>query len=243
MKQYTIALGLFFTALMLHAAGIREEMSSSLEPARVSHALGLTIGSDLRQAGLEIDYSAFLEGLKAGIEEDLSVQDRELALEIVQDAIENAMRLRADELRVLEIAFLTENAERAEIQVSESGIQYEVLRESEGAVPGLSDTVLVHYEGTLTDGTVFDSSYERGDPEAIPLTMVIPGWAEGLQLMTVGSKYRIYIPSTLAYGGRGAGQIIPPYSTLVFTIELFEIVDDTEAEAAEEAEITEEAAN
>ena len=101
-----------------------------------------------------------------------------------------------------------------------------VLAEGDGPKPSPDDTVRVHYEGALTDGTVFDSSYNLERGEEIPLDMVIPGWAEGIQLMNVGSKYKIYIPSNLAYGERGAGQIIPPYSTLVFTIELLEILQE-----------------
>jgi FKBP-type peptidyl-prolyl cis-trans isomerase len=184
----------------------------------------MTVGGDLKQTGLEIDYAAFTEGLRTVMEGLEPIIDRDDALEIVQNAFESAMRKQAVELQAEEAAFLAENALRPGITVTASGLQYEVLEKGNGPHPAANDTVRVHYEGALTSGAVFDSSYDRNEPEEIPLDMVIPGWAEGIQLMSVGSKYRIYLPSGLAYGERGAGQIIPPYSTLVFTVELFEIV-------------------
>jgi len=120
-------------------------------------------------------------------------------------------------------AFLAENAAREGVTVTESGLQYEVLTAAEGAMPTEDDTVSVHYVGTLLDGTEFDSSIARGEPASFPLKGVIPGWTEGLQLMTVGSKNRFVIPSDLAYGDRGAGQAIGPGETLIFEVELLEI--------------------
>jgi FKBP-type peptidyl-prolyl cis-trans isomerase FklB len=119
--------------------------------------------------------------------------------------------------------FLAENAKKEGVKVLPSGVQYKVIKEGSGKIPADSSTVKVHYEGKLLDGTVFDSSYERGEPIEFPLTGVIKGWTEGLQLMPVGSKYRFYIPYALGYGERGAGEQIPPYSTLIFTVELLEV--------------------
>lgn len=119
--------------------------------------------------------------------------------------------------------FLQENAKRPEVKTTASGLQYEVIEASLGQKPKASDTVRVHYEGTLIDGTVFDSSYKRGESITFELNQVIKGWTEGLQLMSVGSKYKLYIPYTLGYGAQGAGGSIPPYATLIFTVELLGI--------------------
>ena len=119
--------------------------------------------------------------------------------------------------------FLAENAKREGVKVTESGLQYEVLEATIGQKPKATDTVRVHYEGTLIDGTVFDSSYKRGESIAFPLNGVIKGWTEGLQLMSVGSKFKFFIPYQLAYGERGAGASIPPYAALIFTVELLGI--------------------
>lgn len=119
--------------------------------------------------------------------------------------------------------FLAENAKRPEVKTTESGLQYEVLESTLGQKPKATDTVRVHYEGTLIDGTVFDSSYKRGESITFGLNQVIKGWTEGLQLMSVGSKYKLYIPYQLAYGAQDAGGSIPPYAALIFTVELLGI--------------------
>ena len=119
--------------------------------------------------------------------------------------------------------FLAANAKRPEVKTTESGLQYEVITEGKGQKPSETDVVKVHYKGTLIDGTIFDSSYDRGEPAEFPLNGVIKGWTEGLQLMSVGSKYKLYIPYQLGYGERGAGGTIQPYSALIFDVELLEI--------------------
>ena len=230
MKKYAITLCLMLAALTVQARGIREEIDLAGEKERTSYAFGMTVGGDLQDTGIEIDYTAFAEGLRDGMEGGYTRLDRDDALEIVQNAFESAMLRQSAELREKEIAFLAQNAAREDVHVTESGLQYQVLEEGNGPKPLATDTVKVHYEGAMIDGNVFDSSYPQGQPEEIPLDMVIPGWAEGIQLMNVGSKYLIYIPSNLAYGERGAGQIIPPYSTLVFTIELLDIVKEPAGE-------------
>jgi FKBP-type peptidyl-prolyl cis-trans isomerase len=224
MKHFTIALFLFIAAVTVHAKAIREDVNLEDERAKTSYAFGMTVGNDLKQAGLELDYIAFTEGLKNSLEQTPTLIDQDEALELVQAAFEKAVAKQSEELRVKEEAFLKENAQKEGIISNPSGLQYTVLVKGDGPKPSADNTVRVHYEGALTDGTVFDSSYHLEKGEEIPLDMVIPGWAEGIQMMNVGSKYRIYIPSYLAYGERGAGQIIPPYSTLVFTIELLEII-------------------
>jgi len=227
-KKFAVVLFLFIAAVTVSAKGIQDDIDMADERARTSYALGITVGSDLKQAGLEMDYSAFTEGLKNAMEDGPVVMKQDEALEIVQAAFENAMMKKNAELREKEENFLEQNARNEAVISTPSGLQYTVLVEGKGPKPAPDDIVRVHYEGALTDGTVFDSSYNTENGEEIPLDMVIPGWAEGIQLMSVGGKYRIYIPSHLAYGERGAGQIIPPYSTLVFTIELLEITGKNE---------------
>ncbi|MBL55560.1 MAG: peptidylprolyl isomerase [Flavobacteriales bacterium] len=119
--------------------------------------------------------------------------------------------------------FLSENAKRPEVTVTPSGLQYEILEDAEGQKPTAEQTVVAHYEGTLPNGVKFDSSYDRGEPTEFPLNRVIAGWTEGLQLMSVGAKYKFYIPYQLGYGAQGAGADIPPYAALVFIVELKEV--------------------
>lgn len=223
MKKIIIALLLAGMALTVQANGIQEDARFTGEKMRTSYAFGMAVGDDLRETGLEIDYYAFSQGLKSAMEQEGTIMDKAEALEIVQNAFENAMMKRAAELQAKEELFLEENASQPGIHTTENGVQYLVIEEGTGPKPAISDTVRVHYEGMLTDGTVFDSSYTRGEPEEIPLEMVIPGWAEGIMLMNVGSKHRIFLPSRLAYGERGAGQTIPPFSTLIFDVELLGI--------------------
>jgi FKBP-type peptidyl-prolyl cis-trans isomerase len=237
MKHYAIVFCLLIPVMAVQARAIREDVKLDGEKELVSYAFGMAVGSDLKGTGLgfELNYNAFAEGLRAAMGDGEAQLSREEAIEIVQTAFENAMERQAIELQAEEIEFLTENAEREGIICTESGLQYMVLEEGDGPKPSERDIVRVHYEGALTDGKVFDSSYDLGQPEEIPLDMVISGWAEGIQLMSVGSKYRFYIPSRLAYGERGAGHIIPPYSTLVFTVELFDIItEDSDPGESEE---------
>jgi len=226
MKRCAIAACFFLAALAIHAGAIREETRMAEEQARISYAFGMMVGNDLQQAGMDIDYIAFTDGLKAAMDQAQVKMDSDEAYGLVQDAFESAMVRQSEAMRERELVFLTENALRSGVNVTESGLQYVVLEEGSGPKPSASDTVIVHYEGSLTDGRVFDSSYQQGKPEEIPLDMVIPGWAEGIRLMNVGSRYIVYIPSNLAYGEYGAGQIIPPYSTLIFTLELIDIVKE-----------------
>ena len=226
MKIIIIALCFFLSAMAVYPRAIREEAVLSDEKTRISYAFGMMVGEDLKDAGFEIDYFAFAEGMRASMEDLETKLDRDQAMETVQSAYEIIMARQAAEMQTRELEFLLENAARPGISVTESGLQYEIIEQGSGPKPDAGDTVRVHYEGSLINGTVFDSSYMRGMPEEIPLYMVIQGWSEGLQLMSVGGRYRLFIPSSLAYGEFGAGQIIPPYSTLIFMVELLEILKD-----------------
>ena len=148
--------------------------------------------------------------------------EKELNYDEFKQGIEYVMKV-SGEAKAAGEQFLAENAKREGVKTTASGLQYEVLEATIGQKPKATDTVRVHYEGTLIDGTIFDSSYQRGEPIEFPLNGVIKGWTEGLQLMPVGSKYKLFIPYNLGYGERGAGASIPPYATLIFTVELLEI--------------------
>jgi FKBP-type peptidyl-prolyl cis-trans isomerase len=189
-----------------------------------SYALGMDIGSWLKTNNFHPDMKEFNQGINDTL---LDVQTRftmEEAGQILNEAF-NALREKQEiAKRQEETDFLAENSAKPGINITGSGLQYEVITEGNGPKPGATDTVRVHYEGALTDGTVFDSSYNRGEPIEFPLNGVIPGWTEGLQLMGVGSKYRLFIPSDLGYGPRGDGYQIPPYSALVFEVELLDII-------------------
>ena len=194
----------------------------------VAYALGHSVGANLKNqfpdVNPEIIAQAMIEAFQ-GKESKLFKKNEE-----ADNYIRTYMRVASEKKAVVNKekgeAFLAANAKKAGVKVTPSGLQYEIIKDAQGEKPTLESTVKVHYHGTTIDGEVFDSSVERGEPATFPLNGVIKGWTEGLQLMTVGSKYKFYIPAELAYGNRQAGGKIGPNSTLIFEVELLEIVKD-----------------
>ncbi|MGF1527874.1 MAG: FKBP-type peptidyl-prolyl cis-trans isomerase [Candidatus Competibacterales bacterium] len=199
---------------------------------RFSYMVGMEVGRSLQQLNSDIDVDALTQAIKdvlSGAEPKLSeaevAQLKQAFVAQRQQQAQVQAQTQATENRRAGDEFLTANAEKEEVQTTESGLQYIVVAQGEGERPESTDTVRVHYRGTLLDGTEFDSSYARGQPAEFPVNQVIPGWTEALQLMPVGSTYKLFIPSDLAYGPRGVGDRIAPNSTLIFDVELLDIVE------------------
>ena len=189
-----------------------------------SYALGLVIGHNLKGSGISaIDASEFAAAVKDVLENAQTRIDSRKAQQIVNERLTAMQEEAGRAARETGEAFLADNAKKEGVVTTESGLQYMVLTEGSGKPPAATDRVKCHYEGRLIDGTVFDSSYRRGEPATFPLNGVIAGWTEGLQLMGEGAKFRFFIPYNLAYGARGAGESIPPYAALVFDVELIEV--------------------
>lgn len=210
-----------------------------------AYGIGASVGNflnkdlaDKKEIGIELDQALLMRGFEDALAGNAKI-DEEKIREVLT-ALDESVRTKQEEKAKVESEkskaegekYLADNAKKEGVMVTESGLQYEVMSEGEGAKPVATDVVKVHYKGTLLDGTEFDSSYSRNEPTTFPLNRVIPGWTEGLQLMPVGSKYKFTIPSDLAYGDRDLGKI-PANSTLIFEVELLEIQNDAEATAAE----------
>jgi len=194
----------------------------------VSYMIGRQVGDQLKTSqfpGFNLDnlYKGIQEALD-NAEMPLSQEQIEGAYEVIQAELQKAKAAAEEKMKEDGAAFLAENAKKDGVVVTESGLQYEVLVEGEGAKPTAESTVRTHYHGTFTDGRVFDSSVERGQPAEFPVGGVIAGWTEALQLMSEGSKYRLTIPYNLAYGEQGSQGAIPPFSTLVFEVELLNVL-------------------
>lgn len=192
---------------------------------KISYALGLGIGQQLKSMNIENfsveDFAQSISDVMAGRETAISSRE---AQDMLNEYFQQKEREQAQSAIAEGAAYLEENGKREGVITTKSGLQYQVLTEGTGAKPKATDQVRCHYEGRLIDGTVFDSSYKRGEPADFGLNQVIPGWTEGVQLMSEGAKYRFFIPYLLGYGERGAGAQIPPYSTLVFDVELIKVL-------------------
>lgn len=224
-----LGIGVITASLFVSCNSSKNSMESegfnlSNEKDSVSYSLGVNIATNIKNQGFDSINTAALAKAVEDVygDAELAISEQEAG-----EYINNYFRAMQEKKQAAAAEegqqFLAENAKRPEVTTTESGLQYEVLKEGDGPKPEATDKVTVHYHGTLVDGTVFDSSVERGQPATFPLNGVIKGWTEGLQYMPVGSKYKFYIPSDLAYGPRGAGGKIGPNATLIFEVELLSI--------------------
>ena len=192
---------------------------------KLSYALGLSMGNNFKSSGIQtLSVTDFANGVKAVYEGEKPEMTYDEAKQVINDFFTQMQREVNDRNRAEGEAFLAENKKKSGVVVLPSGLQYEVLTEGKGKKPAATDRVQCHYHGTLINGEVFDSSIERGEPAVFGVSQVIPGWVEALQLMSEGSKWRLFIPSDLAYGENGAGGKIAPNSTLIFDVELLKVL-------------------
>lgn len=191
-----------------------------------SYVIGMDVGENLLTQKIEVNSEAFMQGLVDALEENslFSAEEKQQVImalnQKMQEVQMEKMKVEAEEHKKEGSEFLAKNKKEKGVIELPSGLQYKVITEGKGPKPKETDVVTVHYRGKLLDGTVFDASYDRGEPIEFPLNQVIKGWTEGVQLMSVGAKYEFYIPSDLAYGDRGAGETVPGGSTLIFEVEL-----------------------
>ena len=190
----------------------------------VSYSLGVNIGENIKKQFEDINLDNFEAGIKDVLEKELEakISDNQ-AQAIINSYFSKKQQNESESVIEQGVDYLRENAKREGVITLESGLQYEIINDGTGSKPTIEDNVTTHYHGTLVDGTVFDSSVDRGEPASFPVGGVIKGWTEALQLMNVGSKWKLYVPYDLAYGERGAGAQIAPYSTLIFEVELISI--------------------
>ena len=207
-----------------------EGASLAVEKDRISYSVGYQMGGDFKRQGLELSPEAMVRGIQDALSGAApAISETEMSQTLVDlkqkvmAAQQKAQQEQAAKNEAAGKAFLAENAKKKGVNALPSGLQYEVLKEGEGEPPKATDTVTVHYKGTLIDGAEFDSSYSRNQPATFALNRVIKGWTEGLQLMKPGARYRFFVPPELAYGARGAGPKIGPQSTLVFDVELLSV--------------------
>lgn len=224
MKLKTLAL----LPLLFGANVMADDNATNLETdkQKISYIFGIQVGQNMMQEGVDLDLEAF----KAGVADMFAGKEPQLKQEEAQRVITDFQAKKAQEMAEVmnkkqaeAKAYMEENGKKEGVVTTASGLQYEILKEGDGATPTENDKVIANYKGTLLDGTVFDSSYDRGEPATFPVKGVIQGWQEALQMMKEGAKWRIVVPANLAYGPRGAGQLIGPNETLIFEIELIAI--------------------
>ena len=228
MKKIFVLTVLSCCMIFTCAAAKKTTKITMTEKDSLAYALGVNIGSNLKQqvTDLNIDNIDLFTKAVSDIfknAENMPIKNNEEATNFLQQYFTKEQEKTAAESKAVGEKFLAENAKRAGVTVTASGLQYEIIIAGNGEKPAATDKVKVHYRGTLIDGTEFDSSYARNEPVSFALNQVIPGWTEALQLMPIGSKWKIYLPYNLAYGERGAGGTIGPYSTLIFDVELLDI--------------------
>lgn len=214
-----------FAVMAITCTGMSTTQAQTLKSNTdsVSYALGKDVGSSLTSSGVKINSESFLQGVNDAIQGREELIGEEEGIRIIKEAFAKAAEEKINAFKEEETTFFDTIKKKSGIQHFQDGLYYEVIQEGNGAKPTGDDEVTVHYKGTLANGKVFDNSYERGEPLDIDLANVIKGWQLGIPLMSSGAKYRLYIPSKLGYGERGAGRDIPPYSPLIFEIELIGI--------------------
>ena len=217
-KHIAFFLMIFINLSIMNAQKLKTEIDS------VSYCIGVNIGENLKNQFSDIDIKDFMNGINDVLSDksEPKISNAE-AQKILQEYFSKQQELKSKKAIEEGENFLAENGKKKGVTTLESGLQYEVITRGEGAKPTLNDQVTTHYHGTLIDGTVFDSSVERGQPATFPVSGVIKGWTEALQLMSVGSKWKLFVPYNLAYGERGAGANIGPFTTLIFEVELISI--------------------
>ncbi len=235
MKRWALAVAILFLAAT--ACGAEEQAKAQTEVSafktqkeKVSYALGMALARSMKTQGVDLDSDLFVKAFKdtlSGAKPAMTDEEAQKIMAAYQTEMvakqQAEMKKQGEEQKKKGDAFLAENKKKEGVRTTPSGLQYKVIKEGDGKKPTAGDTVTVNYRGTLVDGKEFDSSYKRNQPATFPVSGVIPGWTEALQLMKTGSKYEIVIPSNLAYGAAGAGGVIPPNATLVFEVELISI--------------------
>jgi len=224
MKKNKLILAAIVAGIGFNLNAQKMELKNHMDS--VSYAIGVSIGTNLKGAGFEsLNSNLVAEAMASVIKGETPKMDATAANDLINKHMTELQAKKGGEAKEKGAKFLEENKKKKGVTTLPSGLQYEVITMGTGAKPSLTDRVKVHYHGTLTDGTVFDSSVQRGEPATFGVTQVIKGWTEALQLMPVGSKWKLYLPYDLAYGDRGApGGKIGPYATLIFEVELLEIV-------------------